>query len=100
MEEKNNKVKEILKCGLSLMAGIGIGVMVKTGVGMLTPETAGKLVKVCCKTGGIVLASALGRVAENEIGKIDQDIQNTKAAIANTVVDGLMEAAHKDDLEE
>ena len=92
MEEKKSVAKEIIKNGLSIMAGIGIGVMVKTGVGMLTPETATKLTKLCCKAGGIVLANALARAAENEIGKIDQDIQNAKSAIANAVADGLLEA--------
>lgn len=78
---EKNTVKEIFKSGLSLVAGIGIGIMVKTGVGMLTPETAGKLTKLCCKAGGIVLASALGRVADNEINKIDEDVQNFTSSV-------------------
>lgn len=82
---EKNTVKEIFKSGLSLVAGIGIGIMVKTGVGMLTPETAGKLTKLCCKAGGLVLASALGRVADNEINKIDEDVQNVKKAITDTI---------------
>ena len=78
---EKNTVKEIFKSGLSLVAGIGIGIMVKTGVGMLTPETAGKLTKLCCKAGGVVLASALGRVADNEITKIDEDVQNFTSSV-------------------
>lgn len=90
---EKNTVKEIFKSGLSLVAGIGIGIMVKTGVGMLTPETAGKLTKLCCKAGGLVLASALGRVADNEISKIDEDVQKFKNGIMESYNESVIAAA-------
>lgn len=89
--------KEVLKCGLGLMSGIGIGIMMKTGVKTLTPEDANKITKACCQLGGIVIASALGRVATNEINKTDEDIQmaikNVKEISneVNKMIDGVTE---------
>lgn len=94
---EKNTVKEIFKSGLGLVAGIGIGIMVKTGVGMLTPETAGKLTKLCCNAGGLVLASALGRVADNEINKIDEGAQKFKNSIMESY-NKIVIAAAKDEL--
>ena len=97
--------KEVLKCGLGLMSGFGIGMMMKTGVKVLTPEDANKITKTCCQLGGLVIASALGRVATNEINKTDEDIQtaiNNVKNISNEVnkmIDGVKEEEEEDNSE-
>ena len=89
--------KEVLKCGLGLMSGFGIGVMMKTGVKVLTPEDANKITKACCKLGGLVIASAIGRVANNEINKTDEEIQTAIKNVknisneVNKMIDGVKE---------
>ena len=76
-------MKEILKGALGLVAGFGIGAMMKTGVNILTPENAGKITKWGCKLGGFLLASYAGRIACKELDKIDEDFTKTKEMITN-----------------
>ena len=84
-EEKIPVGKTIIKGVLSLMSGIGIGVMMRTGVNVLTPETAGKLTKLCCNVGGAVLAGAVSRAACREIDALDNDLSEIKNNIATGV---------------
>lgn len=89
--------KEVMKCAIGFMSGIGIGIMMKTGVKILTPEDANKITKACCQLGGLVVARALGRVANNEINKTDEEIQtaikNVKviSTEVNKMIDGVKE---------
>lgn len=69
MENKGNMVKSIIKGGLSLIGGFGIGVMAKTAGVMLTPETAGRLTKFACKVGAMMVAGAVSNIASNEMNK-------------------------------
>lgn len=77
----NNKVKEIFKGALSIFAGFGITVMATKGIGMLTPETAGMITKLACKTGGYLLAGAAAKIATNEIEQIDKEAEEMKKAL-------------------
>lgn len=76
-------MKEILKGALGLVAGFGIGAMMKTGVNILTPENAGKITKWGCKLGGFLIASYVGRVACDEINRLDEGFTKTKEMITN-----------------
>ena len=95
MAEKNVG-KNILKGAIGFMAGIGIGAMCKTGIKMLTPEDATKFTKWCCKIGGFVIASAIGRAAANEIDAIDNDIRDCKEAIVDTIEMSVNPEAYED----
>lgn len=86
---KNSTVKNLIFGGINLLAGFGIGVMAKTAGGYLTPETAGKLTKIACKAGTVLLASAAGRVASNELTKIDQDFTQAMKSISESFVNNL-----------
>ena len=93
MEEKKltkgGVIKEITKCGLSLVSGVGIYLMMKTGVNILTPETAGKLTKACCKVAGMVLTCAIGRAASDELDKIDNETTETVSSMLKIVDKGM-----------
>lgn len=83
----NINFKAILKGAVDLATGVGIGVMVKTGAAKLTPESAGKITKVCCKLGSVVIASAIGRMASKEIENIQSDIEEIRDSIQKSMND-------------
>ena len=78
-------IKKIAKGAIDIMTGIGIGIMVKTGAAKLTPENAGRITKVCCKLGGVVIASAIGRAASKEIDNIENEIMQIRDAVADNL---------------
>lgn len=93
----NNKAKEFFKGALSVFAGFGITVMAKTGINMLTPETAGKITQMACKVGGYLVAGAVARVATNEIDKIDKDMEEMKKTMIESITQSTKEEEEKTD---
>lgn len=81
MAESKSKFRSILEGGLCLLAGAGIGVMMKTAGQMLTPDDAKRITKLACKAGEMALTGALMRVASNEIHTEFDEVQQ----IANSV---------------
>lgn len=94
---KKNTMVNIIKGGLSLIGGFGIGVMAKTAGGMLTPENAGRLTKFACKVGTTMIAVAVSELATNEVNKsidaIHESMQSMTAAMNGMIED-------EDDVEE
>lgn len=85
MSENKSKFRSILEGGLCLLAGAGIGVMMKTAGKMLTPEDTKKITKIACKVGEMALTGALVRVASKEIGTEFDEIQGIANSITITV---------------
>lgn len=85
MSENKSKFRSILEGGLCLLAGAGIGVMMKTAGKMLTPEDAKKITKLACKVGEMALTGALVRVASKEIGTEFDEVQGIANSITITV---------------
>lgn len=85
MSENKSKFRSILEGGLCLLAGAGIGVMMKTAGKMLTPEDAKKITKLACKAGEMALTGALVRVASKEISVTFDDVQGIADSVTITV---------------
>lgn len=85
MAENKSKFRSILEGGLCLLAGAGIGVMMKTAGQMLTPDDAKRITKLACKAGEMALTGALMRVASNEIHTEFDEIQEIANNITITV---------------
>lgn len=85
MAENKSKFRSILEGGLCLLAGAGIGVMMKTAGKMLTPEDAKRITKLACKAGEMALTGALVRVASKEIGTTFDEVQQIADSITITV---------------
>lgn len=85
MAENKSKLRSILEGGLCLLAGAGIGVMMKTAGQMLTPEDAKKVTKLACKAGEMALTGALMRVASNEIHTEFDEVQGILDSVTITV---------------
>ena len=85
MSENKSKFRSIIEGGMCLLAGAGIGVMMKTAGKMLTPEEAKKITKLACKVGEMALTGALVRVASKEIGTEFDEIQGIANSITITV---------------
>lgn len=85
MSENKSKFRSILEGGMCLLAGAGIGVMMKTAGKMLTPEDAKKITKLACKAGEMALTGALVRVASKEIGTEFDEIKGITNSITITV---------------
>ena len=84
-EEKKSKFRSILEGGLCLLAGAGIGVMMKTAGEMFTPEDAKRVTKLACKAGELALSGALMRVASKEISTTFDEVQAIADSITITV---------------
>lgn len=85
MAENKSKFRSILEGGLCLLAGAGIGVMMKTAGQMLTPADAKRITKFACKAGEMALTGALMRVASNEIHTEFDEAQEIANSITITV---------------
>lgn len=85
MAENKSKFRSILEGGLCLLAGAGIGVMMKTAGKMLTPDDAKRITKLACKAGEMALTGALMRVASNEIHIEFDEVQEIANSITITV---------------
>ena len=85
MAENKSKFRSILEGGLCLLAGAGIGVMMKTAGQMLTPADAKRITKFACKAGEMALSGALMRVASNEIHTEFDEVQEIANNITITV---------------
>lgn len=85
MAENKSKFRSILEGGMCLLAGAGIGVMMKTAGQMLTPADAKRITKLACKAGEMTLTGALMRVASNEIHTEFDEIQEIANNITITV---------------
>lgn len=85
MAENKSKFRSILEGGMCLLAGAGIGVMMKTAGQMLTPDDAKRITKLACKAGEMALTGALMRVASNEIHTEFDEIQEIANNITITV---------------
>ena len=85
MAENKSKFRSILEGGMCLLAGAGIGVMMKTAGKMLTPEDAKKITKLACKAGEMALTGALVRVASKEISVTFDEVQGIADSITITV---------------
>ena len=85
MSENKSKFRSILEGGLCLLAGAGIGVMMKTAGQMLTPDDAKRITKLACKAGEMALTGALMRVASNEIHTEFDEVQEIANNITITV---------------
>jgi len=84
-EEKKSKFRSVLEGGLCLLAGAGIGVMMKTAGKMLTPEDAKRITKLACKAGEMALTGALVRVASKEISTTFDEVQQIADSVTITV---------------
>ncbi len=85
MAENKSKFRSILEGGLCLLAGAGIGVMMKTAGKMLTPDDAKRITKLACKAGEMALTGALMRVASNEIHIEFDEVQEIANSVTITV---------------
>lgn len=85
MAENKSKFRSILEGGLCLLAGAGIGVMMKTAGQMLTPDDAKRITKLACKVGEMALTGALMRVASNEIHTEFDEVQEIANSVTITV---------------
>ena len=85
MAENKSKFRSILEGGLCLLAGAGIGVMMKTAGQMLTPADAKRVTKLACKAGEMALTGALMRVASNEIHTEFDEVQEIVNSVTITV---------------
>ena len=85
MAENKSKFRSILEGGLCLLAGAGIGVMMKTAGQMLTPADAKRVTKLACKAGEMALTGALMRVASNEIHTEFDEVQEISNSVTITV---------------
>lgn len=85
MAENKSKFRSILEGGLCLLAGAGIGVMMKTAGKMFTPEDAKRVTKIACKAGELALSGALMRVASKEISTTFDEVQAIADSITITV---------------
>ena len=85
MAENKSKFGSILEGGLCLLAGAGIGVMMKTAGKMLTPEDAKRITKIACKAGEMALTGALVRVANKEISVTFDEVKQIADSITITV---------------
>lgn len=85
MAENKSKFRSILEGGLCLLAGAGIGVMMKTAGQMLTPDDAKRVTKLACKAGEMALTGALMRVASNEIHTEFDEVQGILDSVTITV---------------
>lgn len=85
MAENKSKFRGILEGGLCLLAGAGIGVMMKTAGKMLTPDDAKRITKLACKAGEMALTGALVRVANKEIGVTFDEVQQIADSVTITV---------------
>lgn len=85
MSENKSKFRSILEGGLCLLAGAGIGVMMKTAGQMLTPADAKRITKLACKAGEMALTGALMRVASNEIHTEFDEVQEIVNSVTITV---------------
>lgn len=85
MAENKSKFRSILEGGLCLLAGAGIGVMMKTAGKMLTPDDAKRITKLACKAGEMALTGALMRVASNEIHTEFDEVQEIANSVTITV---------------
>lgn len=85
MAENKSKFRSILEGSLCLLAGAGIGVMMKTAGQMLTPDDAKRITKFACKAGEMALTGALMRVASNEIHTEFDEVQEIANNITITV---------------
>lgn len=85
MAENKSKFRSILEGGLCLLAGAGIGVMMKTAGQILTPDDAKRITKLACKAGEMALTGALMRVASNEIHTEFDEVQEIANNITITV---------------
>ena len=85
MAENKSKFRSILEGGLCLLAGAGIGVMMKTAGQMLTPADAKRITKLACKAGEMALTGALMRVASNEIHTEFDEVQEIANSVTITV---------------
>ncbi len=82
---KKNTIVNIVKGGLGLIGGFGIGVMAKTAGSMLTPENAGRLTKFACKVGTAMVAMAVSEFASNEFNKTVDSITEAAQSFSNTM---------------
>ena len=85
MSEKKSKFRNILEGGLCLLAGAGIGVMMKTAGKIQTPEDAKRITKLACKAGELALSGALVRVASKEISTTFDEVQQIAESVTITV---------------
>lgn len=85
MAENKSKFRSVLEGGLCLLAGAGIGVMMKTAGKMLTPDDAKRITKLACKAGEMALTGALMRVASNEIHTEFDEVQEIANSVTITV---------------
>ena len=85
MAENKSKFGSILEGGLCLLAGAGIGVMMKTAGKMLTPEDAKRITKLACKAGEMALTGALVRVANKEISVTLDEVKQIADSVTVTV---------------
>lgn len=85
MAESKSKFRSILEGGICLLAGAGIGVMMKTAGQMLTPDDAKRITKLACKAGEMALTGALMRVASKEISTEFDEVQEIANSITITV---------------
>lgn len=85
MAENKSKFRSILEGGMCLLAGAGIGVMMKTAGQMLTPADAKRITKLACKAGEMALTGALMRVASNEIHTEFDEVQEIANSVTITV---------------
>lgn len=85
MAENKSKFRSILEGSMCLLAGAGIGVMMKTAGKMLTPDDAKRITKLACKAGEMALTGALMRVASNEIHTEFDEVQEIANSVTITV---------------
>lgn len=82
---KKNTIANIVKGGLGLIGGFGIGVMAKTAGNMLTPENAGRLTKFACKIGTAMVVMAVSEFASNEFNKTVDSITEAAQSFSNAM---------------
>ena len=80
-----NTMVNVIKGGLSLIGGFGIGVMAKTAGGILTPENAGRLTKFTCKIGTTMVAVAVSELASKEVNKSIDSIADSIRSVSDAM---------------
>lgn len=69
------KKLELVKLGVDVVVGIGVGIISGNALAMVTPVTGGVLTKICTKVGATVLESMMVSKATDYVDETIDDLQ-------------------------
>lgn len=80
--------REIVKAGIELAVGAGIGIIANNAIGMVTPNNLNKAQKVAVKIGGFALVWMVSAAASSHVNRV-----------VDSVADGLNRKDNSENLE-